>query len=187
MLLQTIYDLKLNAQASVLFRGTGIVLTGGIAGLSILSIGAPGKATDYVKLLQQYPVLNAVAKFGIAFPLTYHGEFVNGSRYSDPYDDSQAHSSPSFIAALGGVRHMVRSQVESSISIVVPFVIIFSFNGSWLIVYRNVSELLGVGRRVVGRGSEIQYALQIIDPSLSLFRVLAVLGPRHESEHGLGL
>ena len=53
-----------------------------VAGIAIGSIVAPGKTTDYIKGLQQYPFVNAVVKFGVAFPLTYH--------------------------ALGGVRHMVR-------------------------------------------------------------------------------
>ena len=35
-----------------------------VAGLSIASIAAPGKATDYVKVLQGYPALNALVKFG---------------------------------------------------------------------------------------------------------------------------
>lgn len=44
---------------------------------------AGGKSKDYIAQLQQYPVLNALAKFGITLPLSYH--------------------------LMGGLRHLVRN------------------------------------------------------------------------------
>lgn len=53
---------------------------------------AGGKAKDYIAVLQQYPLITALAKFGITLPLSYH--------------------------LLGGLRHLVRSQPRPSLLMV---------------------------------------------------------------------
>jgi succinate dehydrogenase/fumarate reductase cytochrome b subunit len=80
---QTIYKFRINMITSVIFRGTGIFLTGGLAAVSIATLPSSSPITDYVWHLQQYPLLSALTKFAIAGPLTYH--------------------------LLGGLRHLVRA------------------------------------------------------------------------------
>jgi len=71
----TIYTLKENMIASVLHRGTGIAMAFGLGGFAILSpaVLSPFKPwKHYVYQLQQMPILNAIVKFGVAFPFAYH-------------------------------------------------------------------------------------------------------------------
>ena len=73
---------------SVLFRGTGIAMT---LGLGLFALSSPFVFTPfrpwkhYVYKLQQYPIVNAVVKFGVAFPFIYH--------------------------SMGGIRHLLWDQV----------------------------------------------------------------------------
>jgi succinate dehydrogenase/fumarate reductase cytochrome b subunit len=64
---------------SVLFRGTGIAMTLGLGAFAITYplLGKPWKS--YVWQLQQMPLLNAIVKFGVAFPFAYH--FAGGLRH----------------------------------------------------------------------------------------------------------
>ena len=56
---------------SILFRGTGIATTFGIAAFAITApFSKPWKAR--VAGLQEYGLLNALVKFGLAFAGTYH-------------------------------------------------------------------------------------------------------------------
>ena len=64
---------------SVIFRGTGGFLVAGLALVSIASIPASKPYRHYLYQLQQYPVLNSLVKFGVAFPVTYH--FLGGLRH----------------------------------------------------------------------------------------------------------
>jgi hypothetical protein len=70
----------------------------GIAGLSIANI--PNTSTpfkEYVWKLQQYPLLSALVKFGVSFPLAYH--------------------------LLGGLRHLVRAPAAGGGRVVRPRVV----------------------------------------------------------------
>jgi succinate dehydrogenase cytochrome b556 subunit len=92
-----IYKFRINMNTSVLFRGTGVVLVGGIAGLSILNLINMKPLSYYLYHLQQYPALTAIVKFGIAFSLSYH--------------------------YFGGMRHLVSSfMVESSYHLFMCFI-----------------------------------------------------------------
>jgi succinate dehydrogenase/fumarate reductase cytochrome b subunit len=112
----TIYKFRVNMITSVVFRGTGIAMTGGEyespaeaatredrhktglttffppsappiisrarAGIALLAVTALFAKRDYkyyVYQLQQYPLLNAIVKFGVAFPLSYH--YLGGLRH----------------------------------------------------------------------------------------------------------
>jgi len=56
-----------------------IILFIGMAGLAVIALVAPKDFRYYVYKLQQYPLINAVVKFGVAFPLSYH--FFGGLRH----------------------------------------------------------------------------------------------------------
>ncbi len=43
-----------------------------MAGLAVIALVAPKDIRYYIYQLQQYPVLSALFKFGVAFPLSYH-------------------------------------------------------------------------------------------------------------------
>lgn len=101
----TIYKFKINMITSVFFRGTGVFMMAGAAlalraarthvcaqtpcyiasaraGLAALSMAyLPSSITvsSAVYALQQYPLLSALVKAGVAFPLTYH--FLGGMRH----------------------------------------------------------------------------------------------------------
>lgn len=67
-----IYRYGLSMIASGAFRTAGLVLFGGVAGLSIAYLPSSVKYENVVAKLQQYPLVNALVKFGVAFPVTYH-------------------------------------------------------------------------------------------------------------------
>lgn len=57
---------------SIVFRGTGILMFGGLAALAGVALGSEKKFPAHVHALQQWPLLSALVKFGVAFPLSYH-------------------------------------------------------------------------------------------------------------------
>jgi succinate dehydrogenase / fumarate reductase cytochrome b subunit len=75
----SIYKFRSNMVLSVVFRGTGIAMFAGLAGLSALYLPSGKSSAYYTYQLQQYPALNALVKFGFAFPLAYH--FAGGLRH----------------------------------------------------------------------------------------------------------
>lgn len=54
-------------------------MAGGLSALAIAYIPAGGPYSDYLWQLQQYPLLNALVKFGVVFPLSYH--YMGGLRH----------------------------------------------------------------------------------------------------------
>lgn len=67
-----VYTFKENMLTSVVFRGCGILMTGGLAALAGVALASERKFPQHVHALQQVPLLNAAVKFGVAFPLSYH-------------------------------------------------------------------------------------------------------------------
>lgn len=59
--------------------GTGIALVGGVAVGSIGYLFSSQKYKAFLYTLQQYPVLNALVKAGVVFPLAYH--YLGGLRH----------------------------------------------------------------------------------------------------------
>jgi len=59
--------------------GTGCVMAGGLSALAIASLPSSMTLSEVVWNLQQYPAANAIVKFGIVFPLTYH--YLGGLRH----------------------------------------------------------------------------------------------------------
>lgn len=68
----TVYSFKENMLTSIVFRGCGILMTGGLAALAGVALASERKFPQHVHALQQVPLLNAAVKFGVAFPLSYH-------------------------------------------------------------------------------------------------------------------
>jgi succinate dehydrogenase/fumarate reductase cytochrome b subunit len=59
--------------------GTGIALFGGLALFSLGYLPSSKQLTAHLYSLQQYPILNALVKFGVVTPLTYH--YLGGLRH----------------------------------------------------------------------------------------------------------
>jgi succinate dehydrogenase/fumarate reductase cytochrome b subunit len=55
-----------------MFRGCGVLMFVGLAGLGGVSLMSDKKFPAYVYQLQQMPALNFLVKFFVAFPLSYH-------------------------------------------------------------------------------------------------------------------
>ena len=66
--------------------GTGCVMVGGLSALAIASLPSSMTLSEALWNLQQYPAANAIVKFGVVFPLSYH--------------------------YLGGLRHLVRARAR---------------------------------------------------------------------------
>lgn len=75
----TIYKFGTNMITSVMFRGTGIVLFGGLAFLAGAQLASSTKLKPTLAKLQEYPLLNAGVKFSVVFPLAYH--YAGGLRH----------------------------------------------------------------------------------------------------------
>jgi succinate dehydrogenase / fumarate reductase, cytochrome b subunit len=75
----TIYKFGDNMIMSTVFRGTGIFMTAGVGLLSSAYIFSGKDLKHYIALLQEYPFLNALVKFGVFFPLTFH--YLGGLRH----------------------------------------------------------------------------------------------------------
>ena len=98
----SIYSFKENMLTSVVFRGCGILMTGGLAALAGVALVSERKFPAHVHALQSFPLLNAAVKFGVAFPLTFH--LLGGLRHI-AWDNVLFHNlksaSTSGFAALG--------------------------------------------------------------------------------------
>jgi succinate dehydrogenase cytochrome b556 subunit len=78
---------------SILFRGTGIAATLGIAAFAITApFSRPWK--ERVAALQEYALLNALVKFGVVFAGSYH--LLGGIRHLQ-WDAVQFHSMPTIV------------------------------------------------------------------------------------------
>uniref|UniRef100_A0A8C6PJE7 Succinate dehydrogenase cytochrome b560 subunit, mitochondrial n=1 Tax=Nothobranchius furzeri TaxID=105023 RepID=A0A8C6PJE7_NOTFU len=67
---------------SITHRGTGIALSGAISAFAVAALVLPGNYSYYLDLIHSLsvgPYLIGLAKFGIAFPLSYHT--YNGIRH----------------------------------------------------------------------------------------------------------
>ncbi|KAJ8011542.1 hypothetical protein DPEC_G00059310 [Dallia pectoralis] len=78
----TIYKWSVPMAMSITHRGTGVGLSAGVSAFALLALALPGNYPYYLDLIhsQSYgPALLCLAKFGIAFPLSYHT--FNGIRH----------------------------------------------------------------------------------------------------------
>ncbi|XP_013996552.1 succinate dehydrogenase cytochrome b560 subunit, mitochondrial [Salmo salar] len=78
----TIYQWSVPMMMSITHRGTGVGLSGGISAFALLALVLPGNYPYYLDLIHSLsigPALLGLAKFGIAFPLSYHT--LNGIRH----------------------------------------------------------------------------------------------------------
>jgi succinate dehydrogenase cytochrome b556 subunit len=85
----TVYSFKENMLTSIVFRGTGILMFGGLVALGGVALVGKHKFPAYVYALQQMPALNFLVKFFAAFPLTYH--LLGGLRHL-AWDNIMFHS-----------------------------------------------------------------------------------------------
>ena len=88
---------RTNLLTSVIFRGTGVVMSVGLAALSTAYLPASSPVADYVWRLQQYPILTGLVKFGVAMPVTYH--LLGGLRHLAW--DNVIGQSPTFVHRTG--------------------------------------------------------------------------------------
>ncbi|XP_027875245.1 succinate dehydrogenase cytochrome b560 subunit, mitochondrial isoform X1 [Xiphophorus couchianus] len=78
----TIYKWSIPMMMSITHRGTGIGLSGAISAFAMAALILPGNYTHYLDLIHSLsvgPFLIGLAKFGIAFPVSYHT--YNGIRH----------------------------------------------------------------------------------------------------------
>uniref|UniRef100_A0A8C8GTL1 Succinate dehydrogenase cytochrome b560 subunit, mitochondrial n=1 Tax=Oncorhynchus tshawytscha TaxID=74940 RepID=A0A8C8GTL1_ONCTS len=78
----TIYKWSMPMMMSITHRGTGVGLSGGISAFALLALVLPGNYPYYLDLIHSLsvgPALLSLAKFGIAFPVSYHT--LNGIRH----------------------------------------------------------------------------------------------------------
>ncbi|KAM4552182.1 succinate dehydrogenase cytochrome b560 subunit, mitochondrial [Odontesthes bonariensis] len=78
----TIYKWSVPMVMSICFRGTGVGLTGAISAFGVAALVLPGNYPDYLDLIHSLaigPYLIGLAKFGLAFPISYHT--YNGIRH----------------------------------------------------------------------------------------------------------
>uniref|UniRef100_A0A3B3H8Q8 Succinate dehydrogenase cytochrome b560 subunit, mitochondrial n=1 Tax=Oryzias latipes TaxID=8090 RepID=A0A3B3H8Q8_ORYLA len=84
-----IYKWSVPMLMSITHRGTGLALSGGISAFAAAALVLPGNYPYYLDLIHSLsvgPVLIGLAKFGIAFPVSYH--------------------------TYNGIRHLVRSMIR---------------------------------------------------------------------------
>ncbi|KAM4728432.1 succinate dehydrogenase cytochrome b560 subunit, mitochondrial [Anableps anableps] len=78
----TIYKWSIPMMMSITHRGTGVGLSGAISAFAVAALVLPGNYTHYLDLIHSLsvgPFLIGLAKFAIAFPLSYHT--YNGIRH----------------------------------------------------------------------------------------------------------
>uniref|UniRef100_A0A1A8GQI9 Succinate dehydrogenase cytochrome b560 subunit, mitochondrial n=1 Tax=Nothobranchius korthausae TaxID=1143690 RepID=A0A1A8GQI9_9TELE len=78
----TIYKWTVPMMMSITHRGTGIGLSGAISAFAVAALVLPGNYPYYLDLIHSLsvgPYLIGLAKFGIAFPLSFHT--YNGVRH----------------------------------------------------------------------------------------------------------
>ncbi|RVE61185.1 hypothetical protein OJAV_G00168220 [Oryzias javanicus] len=78
----TIYKWSVPMMMSITHRGTGLALSGGISAFAAAALVLPGNYPYYLDLIHSLsvgPFLLGLAKFGIAFPVSYHT--YNGIRH----------------------------------------------------------------------------------------------------------
>ncbi|XP_071346846.1 succinate dehydrogenase cytochrome b560 subunit, mitochondrial [Trachinotus anak] len=78
----TIYKWSVPMMMSITHRGTGVGLSGAISAFAMAALVLPGNYPYYLDLIHSLsvgPFLIGLAKFGIAFPVSYHT--YNGIRH----------------------------------------------------------------------------------------------------------
>ncbi|XP_010892855.1 succinate dehydrogenase cytochrome b560 subunit, mitochondrial isoform X1 [Esox lucius] len=78
----TVYKWSVPMMMSISHRGTGLGLSAGVSAFALLALVLPGSYPYYLDLIHSQsfgPALIGLAKFGIAFPLSYHT--FNGIRH----------------------------------------------------------------------------------------------------------
>ncbi|XP_056149326.1 succinate dehydrogenase cytochrome b560 subunit, mitochondrial [Lampris incognitus] len=78
----TIYQWSVPMMMSITHRGTGVGLSGAISAFALAALVLPGSYPHYLDLIHSLsvgPYLISLAKFGIAFPVSYHT--YNGIRH----------------------------------------------------------------------------------------------------------
>ncbi|XP_030015386.1 succinate dehydrogenase cytochrome b560 subunit, mitochondrial-like [Sphaeramia orbicularis] len=78
----TIYKWSVPMMMSITHRGTGVGLSGAISAFALAALVLPGNYPYYLDLIHSLyigPYLIGLAKFGIAFPVSYHT--YNGIRH----------------------------------------------------------------------------------------------------------
>ncbi|XP_008333226.1 succinate dehydrogenase cytochrome b560 subunit, mitochondrial [Cynoglossus semilaevis] len=78
----TIYKWSVPMMMSITHRGTGVGLSGAISAVALAALVLPGSYPYYLDMIHSLylgPCLIALAKFGIAFPVSFHT--LNGVRH----------------------------------------------------------------------------------------------------------
>ncbi|KAI9544296.1 hypothetical protein NQZ68_001167 [Dissostichus eleginoides] len=78
----TIYNWSVPMMMSITFRGTGVGLSGAISAFALAALVLPGTYPHYLDLIHSLsvgPYLIGLAKFGLAFPVSFHT--LNGIRH----------------------------------------------------------------------------------------------------------
>ncbi|XP_068604857.1 succinate dehydrogenase cytochrome b560 subunit, mitochondrial [Brachionichthys hirsutus] len=78
----TIYKWSVPMMMSITHRGTGVGLSGALSAVAVAALVLPGTFPHYLDLIHSLsvgPVLIGLAKFAIAFPLSFHT--YNGVRH----------------------------------------------------------------------------------------------------------
>ncbi|KAG7524110.1 succinate dehydrogenase cytochrome b560 subunit, mitochondrial [Solea senegalensis] len=78
----TVYKWSVPMMMSITHRGTGVGLSGAISAFALAALVLPGNYPDYLDMIHSLsvgPGLIGLAKFGIAFPVSFHT--YNGIRH----------------------------------------------------------------------------------------------------------
>ncbi|KAJ3594459.1 hypothetical protein NHX12_003766 [Muraenolepis orangiensis] len=78
----TVYNWSVPMLMSITHRGTGVGLSGAISACALAALVLPGSFPHYLDLIHSLsvgPALIGLAKFGLAFPVSYHT--FNGVRH----------------------------------------------------------------------------------------------------------
>ncbi|XP_029308515.1 succinate dehydrogenase cytochrome b560 subunit, mitochondrial [Cottoperca gobio] len=78
----TVYKWSVPMMMSITFRGTGVGLSGAISAFALAALVLPGSYPHYLDLIHSLsvgPYLIGLAKFGLAFPVSFHT--YNGIRH----------------------------------------------------------------------------------------------------------